>query len=395
MPARRSSRSRAGPPPRGGAAAGSAPRERRRRRKPRRRRKGGRAARAEGSTFRVQKRTRKRFAVLPLGRPRAVGAVGDGPRPVAPRRSARDVPRGFTRVSTRRRERKRKRVVPRSRAGVDRPRPCGGGAAEAAKETFFSKETSFPDFSGPETFSGPGTRRGAPSDDDASWVRADGQSHGDPPRGLAELYYLLSRSAGTRGARGAGDHGETGVRRVLGRRTETGVSPPPRAPPESVVQDVLRDIFESGSSLSKMTQAGRERTFADDVSEMSRAKEEEGAEEEKKKKKKKRLLFLFLFGEKKTKTKTKTKTRSPCSRTPRGRRRRTVCWRDSRCTRWSSATRARWRRCGAGSSARSDSRTGTGASRCPARGGRVRSRTAAKVSFRRGAPSRRKSRKSR
>ena len=159
------------------------------------------------------------------------------------------------------------------------------GAAEAAKETFFSKETSFPDFSGPETFSGPGTRRGASSDDDASWVRADGQSHGDPPRGLAELYYLLSRSAGTRGARGAETMGRLASAEFWDDETETGVSPPPRAPPESVVQDVLRDIFESGSSLSKMTRAGRERTFADDVSEMSRAKEEEGAKTEKGKKK--------------------------------------------------------------------------------------------------------------
>ena len=159
------------------------------------------------------------------------------------------------------------------------------GAAEAAKETFFSKETSFPDFSGPETFSGPGTRRGASSDDDASWVRADGQSHGDPPRGLAELYYLLSRSAGTRGARGAETMGRLASAEFWDDETETGVSPPPRAPPESVVQDVLRDIFESGSSLSKTTRAGRERTFADDVSEMSRAKEEEGAKTEKGKKK--------------------------------------------------------------------------------------------------------------
>ena len=77
------------------------------------------------------------------------------------------------------------------------------------------------------------------------------------------------------------------------------MSPPPRAPPESVVQDVLRDIFESGSSLSKMTQAGRERTFADDVSEMSRAKEEEGAKKEKEKKKETPSFSFSFRGEKK------------------------------------------------------------------------------------------------
>jgi Rab3 GTPase-activating protein catalytic subunit len=150
------------------------------------------------------------------------------------------------------------------------------GAAEAAKETFFGHD-SFPDFSGPET---DGTRAfGASSDNDASWVRAHDQAHGDPgTRGLAELYYLLSRSAGTRGARGAETMGRLASAEFWDDETETGVSPPPRAPPESVVQDVLRDIFESGIS-SKEEVTHSERTFVNAKSEI-RKEEEEGAKKE-------------------------------------------------------------------------------------------------------------------
>ena len=125
---------------------------------------------------------------------------------------------------------------------------------------------SFPDFSGPFETDGTLSAFGDDDgDDDASGrVRAHDQADGDPGTGtvvgLAELYYLLSRSAGTRGARGAETMGRLASAEFWDDETETGVSPPPRAPPESVVQDVLRDIFESGISAKAEVTHG-ERTF--------------------------------------------------------------------------------------------------------------------------------------
>ena len=92
---------------------------------------------------------------------------------------------------------------------------------------------------------------GALREGDARGVDADGCSgeslRGDESRsrdrGLAELYYLLSKSVVARAARDAETMGRLASAEFWDDEAATGVSPPPRAPPESVVQDVLRDIF--------------------------------------------------------------------------------------------------------------------------------------------------------
>ena len=70
---------------------------------------------------------------------------------------------------------------------------AGSGGRAAARQRSagrrrFSEETSFPDFSGPETlFWTRYTTRRVLGRRRVLGQAADGQSHGDPPRGLAEL----------------------------------------------------------------------------------------------------------------------------------------------------------------------------------------------------------------
>jgi hypothetical protein len=220
------------------------------------------------------------------------------------------------------------------------------GAAESTESGVFSAGAFFGDQSGPGG-AGPDTVDDGSCSDDARGVtgargaRGPGGDAGGPERGLAELYYLLSRSVLTRAARDADTMGRLASAEFWDDEAATGVFPPPRAPPESVVQDVLRDIFSAEGEGGHGRVLANERAFEGDA---SSASYEDTAEK----------MFSRL-------------PRNSLFPNPRGRRRRTVCSLASRCTRWSSATRALWRRCGAGSCARSASRTGTGASRSRAR----------------------------
>ena len=95
-------------------------------------------------------------------------------------------------------------------------------------------------------------------------ARGSGGDAGGTERGLAELYYLLSRSVGTRAARDADTMGRLASAEFWDDEVATGVSPPPRAPPESVVQDVLRDIF-SAEGKGGHGKGANERAFEDDA----------------------------------------------------------------------------------------------------------------------------------
>jgi Rab3 GTPase-activating protein catalytic subunit len=124
------------------------------------------------------------------------------------------------------------------------------GAAESTESGVFSAGAFFGDQSGPGG-AGPDTVDDGSCSDDARGVtgargaRGPGGDAGGPERGLAELYYLLSRSVLTRAARDADTMGRLASAEFWDDEAATGVSPPPRAPPESVVQDVLRDIFSA------------------------------------------------------------------------------------------------------------------------------------------------------
>jgi hypothetical protein len=98
-----------------------------------------------------------------------------------------------------------------------------------------------------------------------------GEGGSNPPLGvgLAELYYLLSRQSSARALADAEDVGSLAsddfwddprrrARRPKGPRgagDDSFVDGVPRAPPESVVQDVLRDVFDA---VNKKTRSGSE-----------------------------------------------------------------------------------------------------------------------------------------
>ena len=120
-----------------------------------------------------------------------------------------------------------------------------------------------------------------------------------------------------------------------------GVGVPPRVPPESVVQDVLRDVFDSGGPRRD---AGR-RALAKSPETGAEADADEAANDANDDPLARRSGAEALFP-------TPQKSAPPDSLL--------AGWRYTPC---SSATLARWRSCGRGSCARFGSRTGTGA--CP------------------------------
>ena len=148
------------------------------------------------------------------------------------------------------------------------------GAAESTESGVFSAGAFFGDQSGPGG-AGPDTVDDGSCSDDARGVtgargaRGPGGDAGGPERGLAELYYLLSRSVLTRAARDADTMGRLASAEFWDDEAATGVSPPPRAPPESVVQDVLRDIFSAEGEGGHGRVLANERAFEGDASSAS------------------------------------------------------------------------------------------------------------------------------
>ena len=139
-----------------------------------------------------------------------------------------------------------------------------------AAETDARFGSAFPDFSG--ATSAPGgvgfdeDGRSGASAGDERWARGGGArgsgADASVDCGLAELYYLLSRSVGARAARDAETMGRLASAEFWDDEAATGVSPPPRAPPESVVQDVLRDIFSDAEQSGVGGDGGTDDTAA-------------------------------------------------------------------------------------------------------------------------------------
>jgi hypothetical protein len=176
----------------------------------------------------------------------------------------------------------------------------------------------------------------------------DGKDDGPGGVGLAEMLWLLAASGGLRSLKGADTVSRLASAEYwdeVGSNYDEsdgfGVADPPRVPPESVLQDVLRDVFDTGGAgrKARKTSGGKDSNTAS-------------------------------TGNQSAKTQTR---RSRCFPRRARARRRTVCSPGSRCTRCSSGTSARSPCCGNGSSARFGSRTGTAAFLC--RGRKTRTKT--------------------